>query len=361
MDAQAGTSADTLRFLRELEESPYRHDFFMAMRRLESLYSDKPRFGEGPRPVDEPVRLGQEPSMAFAPSTIASFDAGGEDNPHRLSGFFFGLFGPNGPLPLHLTEYARDRDRNENDPTFRRFADIFHHRMLMLFYRVWADVQPTVSLDRESNRRVDTYVGSFLGIGAPEFRSRDSVPDNAKLHMAGRLSLQAAPAEGLLAVLQEFFRQPFRIEEYVGEWLRLSSRDWMRLGSAGSAGTLGKDAVIGEAVWNCQHKFRIACGPLRLEDFLRLLPGQESLSRLRDSVRNYVGFGIDWDLNLVLASADVPRLQLGETGGALGWTTWLGERPTDEDAKDVVIRPNATDLASDRMADASSTSESQRS
>ena len=79
MDTQARTNADTLKFLRELEESPYRHDFFMALRRLESMHPDKPRFGTGARPIDEPVRLGQEPSMAFAPSALASFKAGGKD------------------------------------------------------------------------------------------------------------------------------------------------------------------------------------------------------------------------------------------------------------------------------------------
>ena len=59
MGTKTGTSADTLNFIRELEESPYRHDFFMALRRLESMHPDKPRFGQAARPVDEPVRLGQ--------------------------------------------------------------------------------------------------------------------------------------------------------------------------------------------------------------------------------------------------------------------------------------------------------------
>jgi len=343
MDTQSGPSADTLRFLRELEESPYRHDFFMALRRLESMYPEKPRFGKGARPVDEPVRLGQEPSMAFAPSALAGFKAGGKGQPHRLSEFFLGLFGPHGPLPLHLTEFARDRERNEDDPTFRAFADIFHHRMLMLFYRAWADAQPTASLDRETTRQIDTYVGSLFGIAAPEFRNRDTVPDNAKLHMAGRLVLQTRPAEGLLAVLEDFFKLSFRIVEYVGEWLRLSGKDWMRLGAIGSAGVLGKDTVIGSSVWNCQHRFRVICGPLRLADFKRLLPGQYSLRRLRDSVRGYVGFGIDWDLNLVLACEDVPQLSLGQAG-ELGWTSWLGERKTTADADDVIIRPNVAQL-----------------
>lgn len=343
MGAQAGTSADTLSFLRMMEESPYRHDFFMALRRLESMYPDKPRFGQAARPVDEPIRLGQEPSMAFAPSTIADFKVGDNKRPHKLSEFFFGLFGPQGPLPLHLTEYARDRERNEDDPTFRAFADIFHHRLLMLFYRAWANSRPAVSLDRPEPRRIDTYVGSVFGIGAPEFRERDSLPDAAKLHMAGRFAMQTRPAEGVLAILQEFFSLSFQLVEFVGEWLHLSRKDWICLGRPGSAGTLGKDAVIGSSVWNCQHKFRIVCGPLRFDDFSRLLPGEESLVRLRDSVRNYVGFSVDWDLNLVLAGADVPQLNLGKSG-LLGLTTWLGKKQTDLNVDDVLVRPNVVEL-----------------
>lgn len=344
MDTQVGTSADSLRILRELEESPYRYDFFMTLRLLESLHPDKPRFGEAARPIDEPVRLGQEPSMAFAPSALSGFKPGDKDHPHRLTNVFFGLFGPNGPMPLHLTEYARDRDRNENDPTLRRFADIFHHRLSLLLYRAWANAQPTASLDRTTERRVDSYIGSVFGIAAPEFRKRDSVPDNAKLHMAGRYALQTRPAEGLLAILEVFFHLPFQIIEYVGEWLRLESKDWLRLGAVSGVGVLGKSAVIGRAVWNCQHKFRIVCGPLKFNEFQRLLPGQNSLQRLRDTVRGYIGFGVDWDLNLVLSGSDVPRLSLGKTG-TLGYTTWLGERQATDDAEDIIIRLNNEQLA----------------
>ena len=99
MDTQAGTSADALKFLRELEESPYRHDFFMALRRLESMHPDKPRFGQGARPVDEPVRLGQEPSMAFAPSAVASFKEGSKGRPHKLSGFLLWALRAQRPAP----------------------------------------------------------------------------------------------------------------------------------------------------------------------------------------------------------------------------------------------------------------------
>lgn len=65
-----------------------------------------------------------------------------DEGPARLEQFFFGLGGPNGPLPLHLTEYMRERQRNHADPTSKRFLDVFHHRLLSLFYRAWAEARP---------------------------------------------------------------------------------------------------------------------------------------------------------------------------------------------------------------------------
>ena len=139
MADQARTATRTLDLVRELERDPYRFSFFQALRRLEAENRDRPRLGESTRAAEDPIRLGQKPSMAFASSPLAAFERGKEGRADRLDVLFFGLFGPNGPLPNHLTEYAHDRIRNAKDTTFSRFADLFHHRMLSLFYRAWAN------------------------------------------------------------------------------------------------------------------------------------------------------------------------------------------------------------------------------
>jgi type VI secretion system protein ImpH len=336
MAANVGTSADTLSVLASFERDAHRLDFFAVLRFLECRHAAAPRFGEGARPVDEAVRLGQEPSLAFAPSTLASFTPGDGKRPHRLSTYFFGLFGPQGPLPLHLTEFARERERNAEDPTFRAFADLFHHRLALLFYRAWADAEPTVSLDRSTSRRFDAYVGSVFGVGTPDFHGRDSVPDDAKLHLAGLFAASAHPLVALQSILEEFFRLPFAIEEFVGEWLSIPTDDVCLLGMSGAR--LGGDSVLGRYVWSCQHKFRVLCGPLSFSEFTAMLPGGTSLRRLRDLLRNFIGHQFEWDLNLILRGPEVPRLELGKSG-ALGWTTWLGNRQTNADVGDVIIHP----------------------
>ena len=334
------TATHSVALEQELEREPYRFGFFQALRLLECLAPNKPRLGQSLRSADDPIRLTQEPSMDFAPSTLAAFRPGKDGEPSRLSVYFFGLFGPNGPLPLHLTEFARNRTRNDHDPTLSRFLDVFHHRMLSLFYRAWADTQPTVSLDRPETDRFGTRIGSLFGIGMESYRDRDALSDLAKLHYAGQLACQTHHAAGLQAFLGDYYDMPVRIEQFIGQWIELSENSRCRLGESPGTGTLGASATIGERVWDCQQKFRITFGPLGFEDYQRLLPGNDSLERLVAIVRNYVGDELTWDVSLILKKEEVPPLMLGGKRG-LGWTTWLFDMAMERDASDLFLDPCA--------------------
>jgi len=325
---------------RALQQAPYRFDFYQALRRLESVHRNKPRLGRALRTADEAVRLSQEPTMAFAPSTLAGFYTGRPGIPPRLSVFFFGMFGPNGPLPLHLTEYARSRLRTDDDPTFSRFLDIFHHRLLSLFFRAWADAQPTVSFDRPDEDRFGTYVASLFGLGLETLRDRDAMPDLTKLHFSGRLACQTKHAEGLAAIVGAYYRCPSRVVEFVGQWLLLPYANRLRLGETPNTGTLGRNAVLGARIWDAQQKFRLVMGPMDFKTFFSLLPVGESLPALVALVRNYIGNELDWDLNLILMKEEVPPVKLGEMG-LLGWTTWLTTEPMERDADDLTLDPVA--------------------
>jgi type VI secretion system protein ImpH len=351
------TAADRVAFFAALAARPYEFDFYQALRRIEALHPRQPRIGRSLRPGDDVVRLAQEPSLAFAPATLAGCKTAKAGGRPRLSVAFGGLFGPQGPLPLHLTEYARDRIINSGDPTFARFLDMFHHRVLSLVYRAWADAQPTVQFDRPDEDRFRAYVGALAGMGQPSLERRDAMPDLAKRYFAGRLVCHARHAEGLQAMLSEFFELPMRIVEFVGRWLELPDDCRCVLGEAGAfapreemglgrradhqvLAQLGVSATIGDRVWDCQTKFRIVAGPMSLDHYQRLLPGGTSLAKLEAIVKNYVGLELDWELHLVLQEREIPQTELGALG-QLGWTTWLVSQPPEKDAADLVLSPSA--------------------
>ena len=314
--------------LQRIAAEPWRYDFFQAMRLIENQYRDKPRLGTARRPADEPVRLGQSADLSFAQSALHAVVPATATSKPRMEVRFFGLFGPNGPLPYHLTEYARQRLMHHGDATFARFADMFHHRLLLLFYRAWAQAQPTVGLDRPDDDRFAAYVGSLVGIGAPELSRRDAAPDHAKLYFSGIFSRQVRNADGLASVLSGFLRRPVRVEQFVGSWLELPRSERTRIGGAKSRRTtssaaLGGGAVLGQMVWDRQHNFRIHIGPLDHNVFESLLPEGKTLPAVTALVEQYIGVELAWDLKLGLKADQVKPCRLGQHG-RLGWTSWLG-------------------------------------
>ncbi len=345
MGATVGRETDVVAFFCALAEAPYRYDFYQTLRRLECLYGDKPRWGRAMRPVDEPVRLGQDPELSFAPAPLASFEAGQDGRPPRLQVRLFGLLGPNGPLPLHITEYARERQRHAGDPTLSRFLDLFNHRFLALLYRAWAQAQPHVNRDRPKDDRFAVYVGALLGVSPPAFRDRDTLPDLAKFFHVGALIRHSRNPEGLTAILQHFFHVPVQIQEFVGQWMFLGARERTCLRREGA--TLGSGAVLGGRVWDRQNKFQVRLGPLTFAQYESFLPGGPMLRKLVDWVRLYLSFELDWDVRLLLLPHEVPQLRLGgrpaspklrsSGGGRLGWTTWLGRRRGETDADDLCL------------------------
>jgi type VI secretion system protein ImpH len=335
----------------QLAAEPFTFDFFQAVRRLECASPRLPRIGTSTRAEQDPARFIQKPSLAFAPSVVAAFDLPTPDGlPARMAVNFIGLWGPNGPLPLHLTEYARDRERNSNDATLTRFADVFHHRMASLFYRAWAVNQQAVGADRslmpdgsdadplisQEIDRFAVYVASFIGRGTPSLRQRDSVPDNAKLHWSGHLSGETAHAEGLEAILSGHFATPCKVLPFTGQWIDIPDESRCLLGRSPDTGALGRTSIVGAHVWDCQGKFTIRLGPMNLDKFNRMLPLQSGNRELRDWIRNYIGDQLAWEARIVLAESAIPGIRLnGAT--QLGLSTWLPTAGPRRDVDDLVL------------------------
>ncbi len=242
----------------------------------------------------------------------------------------FGLLGPNGPLPMHITEYVRHRLRHAGDPTLSRFLDLFHHRFLALFYRAWAQAQPHVNRDRPGQDRFRVYVGAFVGVAPPPLRDRDAVPDLAKLFHAGTLVRQVRNAEGLAAIIRQFFRVP------VGD--RGVRRPLAGPGAGASARTCAATArALGArcgrrapASGTIRASSAFTSGPLTLAQYEAFLPaaragsgakgGGALLRKLVDWVRFYLCFELDWDVRLRLKRDEVPRAEAGHAR-----PTWLDD------------------------------------
>ena len=333
-------------WLQRLTSEPWRFDFYQTLRHIEAANPHLPRLGEALRPVDEPLRVAQPPELTFAPAGLFAVRPS-HAGPPRIEQRIFGMFGPNGPLPTHITEFVRERATHYGDAGTQRFIDTLTHRFGLLFYRAWAQAQPALSLDRASDSPFNRRLGSLTGIGGESLLNRDAAGDAAKLHFTGRLARHVRDADGLQQWCRSEFDAPIRIEQWRGHWMALDRSERTRLFARARAGIgrqvgesvgqqLGVGAVLGASVWDVQHKFRIVVGPLRESRFHAFLPGGTDLARLQAMVRQWVGLEFEWDVQLILAKPDVPKLRLGRSG-ELGRSSWLGDYKKHGDADDLVI------------------------
>jgi type VI secretion system protein ImpH len=259
--------------------------------------------------------------------------------------------GAGGALPTVYTDTLL-RPEARRHTAARDFLDLFHHRLVSLFYRAWEKYNVPALWER-GRRWGDGRVGDdafsrrlfdFIGLGLEPLRDRLAVPDGALLYYAGFFAQQHRPACVLESLLVDYFGRPARVVTFHGQWLRLPPDQQSRSGRNGVCNRLGIDSVAGGTVWDDQSKFRVRVGPLGIDDFFAFLPGGTYAAELMDLVRFFARGELDFDVQLVLKAPEVPMCQAarGVGGAQLGRSSWLKRREFTHDADDAVFRPPAT-------------------
>ena len=98
--------------------------------------------------------------------------------------------------------------------------------------------------------------------------------------------------------------------------------------------------VLGGKAWDVQGSFRLRLPALSFDQFLSWLPDGQSFQTLVQLVRLQVDAELTFDIQLVLASHEVPPCCLGGPGvgtARLGRHAWLKSRPFTCDADEAVF------------------------
>lgn len=324
---------------RVLRTNPSAVEFFQAVRLLERLHPERePVGGFGGRET-EAVRFTVPPSLAFPASEIQGLEWR-DGQPATMTVNFLGLTGPLGVLPFNYTLRVAERERL-HDHAFRDFLDLFHHRLLSLFYRAWEKYRFTVAYERDRRDRFTLHLLDLIGLGSESLRDRLPMDDEALVFYAGLLALRSRPPAALQQLLEDYFGVPVEVEQFVGAWYTLADDTLCRLDedALDSSGQLGLGAVVGDAVWDQQSKVRLRLGPLTRKQYDDFLPTGAAYHPLGALTRFYAGEQFEFDIRLVLAGSEVPECRLApdDSSPPLGWSTWLGDSPAGRDPDDTIL------------------------
>ena len=294
---------------RGLTRRPGQYSFFHAVRQLELLNPEGPRVGELSNGTAPPIlRFAQVPHLYSPPSEIFDYSTGPVGGSPTMQVFFFGLFGPGGALPLSFTEYVHTRGRRFYDLTMQRFADIFHDRLLGLYYRAGTRAQQVVSYDRRQDA-LGEHLADLAGL--PAAGQDAPLPPQLPAAFFQELLTPHHP-DSIRRVLGRFFGFPVRLQQAVPCRLTTEPAAHCLLGRSGP-GTLGQDVLLGESCRSLSEKVVIHVGPIpyaTLEDFL---PGGCGEQRLRALLAAMEPHPLIWELRFRVITETIPPRRLNGT------------------------------------------------
>lgn len=317
----------------------HRYSFFQVVGLLERHLRARARVGHQGPAAAEAVRLRPWASLSFPSSDVvkvetARGDAGRPDR-YRVTVSFLGLYGSASPLPPFYTEDLIDDEAQ--DGTVRAFLDIFHHRILSLFYRGWLKYRYHALFEPGGRDAFSGNLRSLIGLGTAGLADGLRLPVLRLLRYAGLFTQQVRSACGLEGLLEDYFGGPaVRVRPCAKRWMQLRDDDRNELGRRNVR--LGRDLVVGARVPDRSGLYEISIGPVGLATYLDFLPEGQDFPVLLGVAAFYVRDPLVFQVELRLRADEVPRLRLSSAGEAqLGRTAWLKSR-RGEDATIVLSR-----------------------
>ncbi len=310
--------------------------FVALVRLLERLTPDTVRVGELGPPAAEGLRFHHDPSLSFHTSDVVSLtrvesarnpeDVLAPTHPvYHVTTSFLGLSGTVSPLPAYFGEEVVFEDADE--PVRRDFFDVFHHRLLSLFYRSVARYRLSAEQNAHLNDAWSQRALSLLGFDVYQHPPAGNLGPARLLQLAPLFAHRSRGPRALEVGLQQVLEDHLdgarvQVQECAGRLTEVDPPNWTRLGRERTR--LGQDLLLGHRIYDRAGSFAIHIGAVTWHLYERLRPGGDLLPLVEELVGWLVRDPLDYLLHITLRPGEAPGLQLGVAGGSrLGRNSWL--------------------------------------
>ena len=184
-----------------LEDDLHRINFYRFCQLLEKRYPGRPLLGSTSHPADDPVRFAPYPGMGFPVSELKSveYDEEDESKPPRIRTTFMGMYGVDSPLP---TAYLDDiTQRREGHEALQGFLDIFSHRILTQYYRIWRKYSYPATFEPGGTDSISQSLLGLVGLGIPGTAEHIATPLSRFLSLPGVLQQPGKTQQGIQALV----------------------------------------------------------------------------------------------------------------------------------------------------------------
>ncbi len=330
---------------KEIQESGHRYQFFSAVQALHRLSPLVVPVGELGPFSQEPVHFRHSTALHFHPGDVENIEIPAE-GPARLTSTFLGLFGAASPLATHFSEDVIEAEQDDQ-PTLRAFYDIFHHRLISLYYRAWKKYRLQAGFRLNEEDSSTKRMLCMVGVDAYGARAESCLSRLEILELAPLLSMRARPPRVLILAIRRLLPGvDVTIEQFVERRAEIDPEDRMQLGR--KSNRLGRNFTLGARVLDRSARFRIIMGPMDYDTCETFIPGGARYPILRRVIEQFSRGTLECEVDLLLNKNEIPRYCLASSrGGSLGVSTRLGAPHSERSGR---MRVLLTDRAEDARA-----------
>ncbi|WP_209439280.1 type VI secretion system baseplate subunit TssG [Intestinirhabdus alba] len=284
-------------------------NFYRFCQLLEQSQPDAPVAGSSWQVRHEPVRFRPHPGMGFPASEIKGMYDPDPESPHlppTIRVTFMGLYGVESPLPTHyIDDITRRREGHE---VVQDFLDIFNHRLIAQYYRIWRKYSWPASFQAGGRDNTSQYLLGLAGLGIPGCAETVATPLSRFLALLPVMLLPGRTAEGLDALVQ-LLAPDTRARVYHHDRCRIPLKQPLTM-SVGQPVSLRFRPVMGTHAVDVNGQILLRLSTDNPAEARGWLPGGDLHGDLMALLHVYLGTHLDVRLQLCIARHLLPDAQL---------------------------------------------------
>lgn len=306
-----------------LRDDIWRVNFYRFCQLLEQEKPDAPKLGSTEKLAADPVRFRPWPGMGFPVSELKVVETD-DDHPDlapTVRTTFLGMYGVDSPLPTaYLDDIAQRREGHEATTAF---LDIFSHRILTQYYRIWRKYAYPVTFEAGGVDDTSQCLLGLVGLGIPGTAEQVATPVSRFLALLGTMRMPTRNAEGirqLVSLLAPDTRATIISPDPVN--VPVTHRSGLGKGNRVS---LSQRATLGKTGKEACSRILLMLATDNPQEAQGWLPCGQIHTDLMVLLRVYMGYRSDVRLRLTVPVSCLPEPRLGKTNRVqLGRTGVLG-------------------------------------
>jgi type VI secretion system protein ImpH len=289
------------------------------------------RLGTGRTPESDPVRFRPNPHLGFPAGELkrTEIDADNPDAIPTVRTNFFGLYGVDSPLPTSIiNDINQGRDGAD---AMAAFLDIFNHRLMTQFYRIWRKYSYPATFEPGGTDTVSQSLMALTGI-----THGGDQPSSRLLAILKPLLHTTHTAEGIAAVINSQAPNT-KVEVFAQHPVTMPVAKRARL-SMLSGMTLDQNPILGDETCVVGYCSRVELSTDDPDEAKGWMPDGQLRQDVMALLRTYLGCDYDLRFWLTIPTRLLPMPRLGDAGLFNGCNMMLGLREENQSAMPETVR-----------------------